>query len=152
MNSKMQFLLAMLFLVFFSSACTSTMGRKIDISGTTQIRSGVTTKEDVLSTLGQPYSRNIAPDGKETWLYLYSAATATPGMSALFLGMFGQGSVSKETQQIAISFSGNTVSTCRTTVSSGGASGQMLTAGMEASQAGVTTETTCGDNPRTGAK
>ena len=129
-------------------ACTSTQGKKVDVSNTTKIHSGVTTKADVIKTIGNPLRRNIAPNGTEVWYYTYSSATSTPGLSMFFLGAFGKQHVTRESQSITIMFTGDTVTSCRVTVASSDVSGNLIEIGSGTGQTGVTTSANCGDLPK----
>src|SRR5476651_1867747 len=57
-------------------ACASTeFGREFDEKRVAEIKSGVTTKAEVQSMLGQPLSR-MRIDGKESWTYQRGSASA----------------------------------------------------------------------------
>ena len=57
-------------LAIMLTACASSMGRKFDETYAQQIKSGETTKTEVLSKLGRPVFRR-GPADEESWIYAY---------------------------------------------------------------------------------
>ena len=57
-------------LAIMLTACTTTMGRSFDEAYAQQIKSGETTKTEVLGKLGRPVSRRVAQE-EEIWTYAY---------------------------------------------------------------------------------
>lgn len=104
-------------LIVILSACASTVGRKFNLSGTGQIRNGVTTKTDVINMIGQPSERRTAPDGTEVWTYMYVSSTGYPGTALILSPPLGKYDIKSESQFAWVSFSGDTVSRCRVIVS-----------------------------------
>jgi outer membrane protein assembly factor BamE (lipoprotein component of BamABCDE complex) len=148
--------LAMLSLV---SGCSSESGRAFSSADAAQIRSGVTDKAAVERTLGQPYRRQIAADGSETWLYYYNHLSSSLGPTAFvpLVGPFlpNSAKASSETQQLTVKFRGETVVECKLRISSSASSKPAGTSGgvvvvAEAAAgggAGEIRETNCGDGP-----
>jgi outer membrane protein assembly factor BamE (lipoprotein component of BamABCDE complex) len=101
------------------AACTTTSGRKVDISGVRQIREGVTSKADVERLIGSPYSTNRLVDGSEQWLWTYSEMTSA-GMYS-YMGLIGSKGSSTA---VTITFKNDIVAKCRFSTSS--AEGQHL--------------------------
>lgn len=52
-------------------ACSSTMGRKFDTAHVSDIRKGVTTKQEVIRLFGSPTSTQRIADGRELLTYYY---------------------------------------------------------------------------------
>lgn len=138
------------------AACTTTSGENFSASSATQIHAGVTDRSTVVRYLGQPYRRDIAPNGDETWLYIYNETTFSPTATFFvpFIGpsLQGSGRGTALNRQLTISFHGDIVSSCRLFVSNNSATGVGL-AGLAAVQAasgggtGTTQTTNCGDAP-----
>jgi len=59
----------MVLLIFILAAGCQNMGSPIDAGGVAKIERGVTTKDEVLSILGEPESKSIV-GGVESWGYL----------------------------------------------------------------------------------
>jgi outer membrane protein assembly factor BamE (lipoprotein component of BamABCDE complex) len=57
-------------LAIMLTACTTTLGRNFDEAYAQQIKSGETTKTEVLGKLGRPVLRKET-SGEETWTYAY---------------------------------------------------------------------------------
>jgi len=56
-------------LVFLSGCVTS--GTKIDQNKVTQIKEGITTEQNVIQLLGNPYTKTLTSDGRTIMLYHY---------------------------------------------------------------------------------
>lgn len=106
-------------------------GQKFDDHSVKNIRSGKTTKSEVLQMFGQPPTRNSSGGGKETWMYSYhdtrsrvTAATYIP-----IVGMFvGGAKVNTNRQTLTIEFSESIVSNCQYNKSS--SDGKATSAGL----------------------
>jgi outer membrane protein assembly factor BamE (lipoprotein component of BamABCDE complex) len=109
------------FSLFLLAACTSSSGQKFAVNKVTQIRTGVTTKSDVMNQLGTPLSR-INVNGAETWQYSYMQVSTSMGAQAFLpvVGPFlpGANSTSYQAQSLTINFSGDVVSKCSLTITS----------------------------------
>jgi outer membrane protein assembly factor BamE (lipoprotein component of BamABCDE complex) len=71
----------------------SSMGNKevMDVSKTSQIVQGKTTKEEVMALLGEPNHITVRPDGNETWVYSYTHGTTRPTTFIPVVGLFAGG-------------------------------------------------------------
>lgn len=79
-------------LVVFAAGCTTpTVGRPIETNNVQQIRSGYTTRDDILNLFGMPL-RSIPGETGEIWVYRY---------------LDGEGGG----QELIVSFNGDKVST-----------------------------------------
>ncbi len=56
----------------FSLVGCATVGKPIDQNKTSQIKEGVTTEQEVISILGNPYMKTLSSDGKIIMLYQYT--------------------------------------------------------------------------------
>ena len=56
----------------------ATGGTKVDTNKLSQIKEGVTTKEEVVQLLGKPYMVNLNSDGKTVLMYQYTKASNRP--------------------------------------------------------------------------
>ena len=70
----------------------ATVGTKIDQVKLSQIKEGITTKQEVISLLGKPYMVTMMSDGKTMLMYQYvkasnRAANFIPGVGLLAGGM-----------------------------------------------------------------
>lgn len=140
------------------AACTSHYGQQFSVSNASQIRSGVSTKADVEQALGEPYQRNTAANGDETWTYVYNSTTVVPGATAFipFIGPMLPNSTnaSADNRQVVIAFHGDLVSSCHLRVATSKTTGQFamgggVVAGTQAegeAGTGSSRETDCGDS------
>ena len=81
----------------------ATVGTKIDQDKLSQIKEGVTTKQEVINLLGKPYMVTLTSDGKTMFMYQYvkasnRTANFIPGVNLLAGGM----DMSQETLQVLI--------------------------------------------------
>ena len=73
----------LLFFIFtiFLTGCATTLtnigGRDFDEAKIGMIKKGVTTKEQVISLLGEPFTKNLDENGKERWWYIYEVSEST---------------------------------------------------------------------------
>jgi outer membrane protein assembly factor BamE (lipoprotein component of BamABCDE complex) len=66
-------------IVFVITGCaTSTMGRDFNFDDARTIKTGTTTKDQVLKTLGPPQSRQVMQGGRESWYYSFSTSKVNP--------------------------------------------------------------------------
>ena len=70
----------------------ATVGTKIDQDKLSQIKEGVTTKQEVINLLGKPYMVTLTSDGKTMFMYQYvkasnRAVNFIPGVDLLAGGM-----------------------------------------------------------------
>jgi len=71
------FPLPALLLIFLFGCVTS--GKKFDSSKVSEIRKGVSTKQDVQATFGEPVTKTQMADGRESWSYDWASAGPTVG-------------------------------------------------------------------------
>ena len=97
-------------LAFVLAACATTLGRDFSEEYAQQIKSGETTKEEVLAKLGRPSLRKGTKD-EETWTYAYYTG---PGPVRWFLmnnatedAQYGRGNQ----KRLIVVFSGDLVKT-----------------------------------------
>jgi outer membrane protein assembly factor BamE (lipoprotein component of BamABCDE complex) len=50
----------------------ATIGKPINESQVSQLKDGVTTKQEVISIMGEPFDKTITDSGDEKWTYVYS--------------------------------------------------------------------------------
>jgi len=88
--------LSLLFTCFgsFFMGCVSTLGHQIDQSAYSQIRKGVTTKEDVVELLGSPNQEVENEDGTSTFIYSFTKVSS---------GIYGIGA-GVDTQSATVKF------------------------------------------------
>ena len=135
--------------------CSMNTGHEFSAAAAEQIRSGVTDKAAVEKALGPPLRRSIGPNGDETWVYSFMAFSSSYSPAA-FIPVVGPllpngNRATNDSQQLTITFTGDTVSSCKLVVGSYTGSGSVLSMGalVEAGghAAGTTRETDCGDAP-----
>lgn len=104
------------------TACSTSSGRDFDLGSAKNIRPGLTTKAQVVSYLGQPYTR-VSSNGIETWTYSYSVMNPKLGAQAFvpFVGGLLPGAFSADTnaRNVNVTFNNNIVSACQLSASSG---------------------------------
>lgn len=89
------------------TSCTMEEGQAFNVEYSSQIVVGATTKDVILTNLGNPPSKYQGPEGQETWTYWHSEGTGSP---------FGSGEGAGE--QLVITFSGDKVASCMVSRSS----------------------------------
>jgi hypothetical protein len=95
------------FILFMLGGCTSHPVRHL-ASDASLVKPGVSSKEDVLTFLGDPDARQMLSASVEKWIYYEEQETTSQKMP--YLGkLFSADGFS----QIAITFEGNIVSDCR---------------------------------------
>ena len=90
-------------------------GNKFDDSFVKNIRTGKSTRADVVQMFGQPPTRNSTGGGNETWTYSYSEmkSHATAATYIPIVNIFAGGAKSTtNTQTLTVKFSGDMVSSC----------------------------------------
>ncbi len=81
----------------------ATVGTKIESDKLSQIKEGVTTKQQVVSLIGKPSTVSLSPDGKEIFTYQYAHASNRASNFIPVVGLFTGGIDTKqETTQILI--------------------------------------------------
>ena len=115
------------------AACSTTSGRNFNVESAGQIHPGLTTKNQVVDYLGQPYTQE-ASNGAETWAYTYAlldpkvgAQAFVPFVGGLLPGAFGADTKSRS---VRITFDKSVVATCQMSASSGQSSSGGGLAGM----------------------
>ena len=64
-----------LILISFILVGCATVGTKIDQDKLSQIKEGITTKQEVINLLGKPYMVTLTSDGKTMFMYQYVKAS-----------------------------------------------------------------------------
>jgi hypothetical protein len=104
--------------VIILTGCASTSGNKFATTSIHNIKTGVSTKEDVVAVVGPAPVKNSGLDGTSVWTYSYVRAQATP--SALsFVPIVGsvvgrnKQRVERDEQRLTVTFNkSNIVSNC----------------------------------------
>jgi outer membrane protein assembly factor BamE (lipoprotein component of BamABCDE complex) len=118
------------------SGCAATMGNKFDGSEIHKIKTGTSTKENVLSLMGTPFRKNTSADGTSTWIYTFYANKVG------LLAIYGMGTSESNSQTLSVTFNkSDVVTTCK--YSTQNSSGSGVTGAMGAS--GEHNEMNCGD-------
>lgn len=90
-------------------------GQKFDDSSVKNIRTGKTTRAEVMQMFGQPPTRNSTGGGSETWMYQYNEiqSHATAATYIPIVNIFAGGAKSTSNQQtLTVQFLGDVVSAC----------------------------------------
>lgn len=97
-----------LFVIVLFSGCTTNLktGSQFDISKASEIQKGKTTKKNILSMFGSPYSKSQG-GGFERWMYQYSEMKS--GIFDGYKVMFGGATVDRSMQTMTVTFKGNIV-------------------------------------------
>lgn len=102
----------MLYLVFATCliGCSATeTGTQIDLTRTTQLVKGKTTRSEVHEMFGDPQHKSVRSDG-ETWTYIHTTAKSSLTGTGVALGVLGVGSQSTgetHTQTLTTTFQGD---------------------------------------------
>ena len=99
--------LSALFLALLMAGCSGTPTRHL-VSDVCMIKTGETSREDVLKLMGEPDSKRMVTPEIEEWVY-YEESRATLQNTPLVGGMFDPDGYN----MVVITFSGDTVATCR---------------------------------------
>ena len=129
------------------AGCAATSGNKFATTSIHNIKTGVSTKEDVVAIVGPAPVKNSGLDGTSVWTYSYVRAQATP--SALSFvpivgSVVGQNKqrVARDEQTLIVTFNkSNIVSRCVYTTYVSQGTGTLGYANQEAER----TETVCED-------
>ena len=98
---------SVLFLALFLAGCSGTPTRYL-VSDVCMIKTGETSREEVLKLMGDPDSKRMVTPEIEEWVY-YEEDRATLQNTPLVGGMFDPDGYN----MVVITFSGDTVATCR---------------------------------------
>lgn len=79
---KLRLLLVVLISILTISGCAShttnyTLGRDFSTESVGKIEKGVTTTDQLVALLGEPYSKSVISENEEKWLYMYLHSSAT---------------------------------------------------------------------------
>ena len=98
------------------AACGTTLGRSFNEQYAQQIKSGETTKEQVLGSLGRPVLRRVA-GGVETWTYAYydGPAVWTSWISSTTEDEYGIRTQSGRQARLVLVFKGDVVQSAQYT-------------------------------------
>jgi outer membrane protein assembly factor BamE (lipoprotein component of BamABCDE complex) len=95
-----------LFLLIFLVGC-ATAGNKIGMDKISQIKEGVTTKQEIVGLFGNPNADTLNGDGKEILMYVYGKYRAKPSTYIPIIGlMAGGGNMEQQALQILIDKNG----------------------------------------------
>jgi outer membrane protein assembly factor BamE (lipoprotein component of BamABCDE complex) len=98
------------------AGCTTSTGRDFNMEAVRAVRPGFTTRGQVLTMMGTPFTRTSS-DGVETWDYKYSTAAPNVGGQAFvpFVGglLPGAYKLDQQTKGVRITFQNGVVSNCR---------------------------------------
>ncbi len=101
------FLPGILLLILFIAGCSGAPTRHL-VSDVCMIKSGQTSRQDVLQLMGEPNSKRMLSSDTEEWVY-YEEARAMVQDTPLVGGAFDPDGYS----MVVVTFLGNTVATCR---------------------------------------
>lgn len=109
-TTSMPVILILFALVVGGCAPLITTGKNFDLTQVPRIQDKVTTKEEILSMLGQPYNKTITGD-IEMWMYMYSETNRRRTFKESFARDFGLSVAmpSPKMQSLSITFKGNVV-------------------------------------------
>jgi len=131
----MRYLLVLISLVL--SACMSmTTGEKFDGLKINKIKTGTSTKENVLSLMGAPLEKHSFPDGTSRWQYQFMAIDVSSTATSFIpiVGAFKGGKSESNTQLLMVSFNkSGMVTSCTYNTFSRKDSGGMMSMGAGAS-------------------
>lgn len=74
----MKTLVTVIFVLFFLSGCVSSnyaVGNDFNSLNVEQIEKGKTTSEELVTLIGQPYTKAVLSQSDEKWVYMYSTGT-----------------------------------------------------------------------------
>lgn len=102
-------ILAILFVPMVSGCATtsqSTYGRDFNESAKDKIVKNSTTKDELISLLGQPHDKGIDENNREWWVYIYQEGTYKYNA---FDGLRGKVDNETRTKKLLVSFENDTV-------------------------------------------
>ncbi|MEP3422879.1 MAG: hypothetical protein ABJN35_14155 [Erythrobacter sp.] len=133
------------------AGCASTAGQNFDTARVSEMRIGQTTPQQTIAALGEPYSRNIAIDGSEQWMYFLAKGKSriTAKHFIPFVGPFMSGASEAELEQktLNLSFANGVLASCKLTLRNSAGSGDGVSGAgaiAEVMSSGTTQETDCG--------
>jgi len=79
---KIRLFLVVLISILTLFGCTThttnyTLGRDFSAESVSKIQKGVTTTDELVALLGEPYSKSVISENEEKWLYMYLHSSAT---------------------------------------------------------------------------
>lgn len=92
-----------------------TSGNKLDTNSIRTIRTGKTTKADMVRVFGQPPTRMTRDKGTEIWVYSHTKAKNHTNAATFIpiVGLFaGGGKLTTDSESLTVEFSGEIVSSC----------------------------------------
>ncbi|GEM_PF-4133817 len=119
LNAVLPTLTLMVFLsamVLSAGGCAGviTTGKNFDMRRVSEIKKGVTTKNDILTMFGKPYSKSQSTIG-ESWMYQYSKSSF--GIFDGYKMFLGGVNATQPYQMLAITFKGDIVQEYQTSES-----------------------------------
>lgn len=119
----------------------STIGAKFDDSVIHKIKTGTSTKENVLSLMGAPFGKNTSSNGTSIWTYNFIAAKNSNPLAAAY-GLGGASENSSQTLMVTFNKSG-VVTACTYSTSSAKGSGFMGATMTQVGRGGEQAERNC---------
>lgn len=103
--SYQRFAAVSLSIVLVTGCATVTVGTEFDSSKISKIKTGTSTKTDVLSYVGQPLRKSTSPDGISVWSYSFmtSASKMTAKSFIPIVGMNAR-KTERESKDLTVSF------------------------------------------------
>jgi len=101
---------AILSCLFLNGCFTMTMGRKFDAETVKAFQVGKTSKAEVLSALGPPFTKTLDPQGQELWMYSYSTSTAVVHPASFIVPFYSRVDSQVESVTMNLTFSGDVLS------------------------------------------
>jgi outer membrane protein assembly factor BamE (lipoprotein component of BamABCDE complex) len=93
-------------LLVFCFGC-ATYGKPLGMDKISQIKEGITTKQEVIGLLGNPNTDTLNGDGKELLMYIYTNYKTRPSTYIPVVGlMTGGGNMKQQSVQILVDKSG----------------------------------------------
>jgi outer membrane protein assembly factor BamE (lipoprotein component of BamABCDE complex) len=86
--------LILLLICFILVGC-ATVGKPMKAEQLTQLQDGITTQEEVLKIMGEPFDKTIIDTGEEKWSFIYSRSKATWSSFIPYVGLLESGAVTK---------------------------------------------------------
>ena len=92
------------------SGCTmvTASGKKFDMDRASEIKKGVTTKNDVLAMFGEPFSKSQSSYG-DSWSYSYSEGSIDQVAALKSVYGIGKATMGMSSQSLQITFKGDIV-------------------------------------------
>lgn len=127
-------------IILTGCAVNTTIGDKFDGSMIHKIKTGISTKEHVLSLMGTPFGKNTSSNGTSMWTYSFTAAKTSHPLVAVY----GFGGSENSTQILTVTFNkSDVVTACTYRTSSAKGSGYLGAISTQAGGGGEREERNC---------